>query len=149
MNLRNALVKELQDIINDILHVEDKSGINLSIIINNIKIKGKIMAVQLTDTQKTTGFLEFSDVKGAPAQVQAGTAVITSSNTDVVAVVINPTNELGFDLVAGIPGTAQVDYSVDADPGDGVVTLSGFTAVEVQASMAVGFKVNFSEPVEQ
>jgi hypothetical protein len=126
-----------------------KATIQLSFIINNIKIKGGIIMVQLKDTQKVTGLLAPVDAKGNTATVQAGSVVVTSSDESVVTVEKDASNELGFTLVAGKPGTAQVDFSADADLGDGVTTIAGFTAVEVQAGDAVGMGASFGEPTAQ
>ena len=126
-----------------------KPKILLSLIINHIKIKGGIIMVGLKDTQKVTGTLNPVDSKGNAAAVQSGSVTVTSSDEVVVTVVKDPENELGFTLVAGKPGTAQVDFSADADLGEGIVSITGFTAVEVQAGDAVGFAAIFGEPVEQ
>lgn len=130
---------------------ETKSGkILLSLIINQIKITGGIIMLELKATQKVTGELAPVDAKNNPAQVQEGTVSVSSSDGEIVNIVSDPTNPLKFEVVAtGKTGVARVDWKADADLGDGVIEISGFTAVEVQAGNAVGFAANFGEPTEQ
>lgn len=107
------------------------------------------MAVTLTTTQQVTGTLAPVDKKGNPAPVDEGSVEITSSDDSVFTVERDENDEKKFKLVAKGPGTAQLDYSADADMGDGVVEISGFTAVEVLPAQAVGFGIQFGEPEEQ
>lgn len=131
--------------------IEPKSRPKLLLNLNleNFKIKGEIMALSLTSTQFATGTLQPVDSKGRPAKVEAGSVVFTSSDESVFVVTQDPTNELGLTITAVGEGTAQLDYSADADLGEGVVTISGFTAIEVLPALAVGFGISFSAPQEQ
>lgn len=126
-----------------------KGGLLLSLLIDQIKIKGKIMAVSITTTQQVSGTLQPVDSKGKPASVEAGTVHFSSSDQSVFTVEQDPTNELSVKIVAVGPGTAQLDYSADADLGEGVKTIEGFTAIEVLPASAVGFGLTFGTPEEQ
>lgn len=128
---------------------KNKPYLLLSLIIDQIKIKGKIMAASITTTQQVTGTLQPVDAKGKPASVEVGTVHFSSTDQSVFTVEQDPTNELSVKVVAVGPGTAQLDYSADADLGEGVKTIEGFTAIEVLPSSAVGFGLAFGTPEEQ
>lgn len=121
----------------------------LSLKIDNIKIKGKIMAVSITTTQQVTGTLQPVDAKGKPASVEAGSVSFSSSDVNVFIVEQDPSNELSLKVVAVGAGTAQLNYSADADLGEGLKTIEGFTAIEVLPAEAVGFGLSFGAPEEQ
>lgn len=126
-----------------------KGSLLLFLNIDNIKIKGKIMAVSITTTQQVTGTLQPVDSKGNPASVEAGTVLFSSSDENVFRVEVDPANESTVQVVAVGPGTAQLNYSADADLGEGVKTIEGFTAVEILPAQAVGFGLTFGTPEEQ
>ena len=107
------------------------------------------MAVVLSDTQFIEGQVSTVNKKGKPAPVQSGTIEYSSSNEAVVTVTESPDDETKFTVTAVGAGTAQVNYSADADLGDGVVPISGFTDFEVTPAQATGFNVTFGEPQEQ
>lgn len=121
----------------------------LNLTLENFKIKGEIMALSLTSTQFATGTLQPVDSKGRPASVEPGSVVFTSSDPSVFIVEQDPLNELAIIVTAIGEGTAQLDYSADADLGAGIVSISGFTAIEVLPALAVGFGLTFSTPQEQ
>lgn len=129
--------------------VGGKGELLLMIKHNSLTIKGKIMAVSMTSTQFVEGVLQAVDSKGRPAQVQPGSVVFESSDEDVFTVEQDASDPLKIKLIAVGEGTAQLDYSADADLGDGVTTIEGFTAVEILPAMAVGFGLTFSAPQEQ
>jgi hypothetical protein len=116
---------------------------------NDIKIKGDIMAISLTSTQFVEGVLQPVDRKGRPAKVQPGSIDYSSSDENVFTVTEDPNDETKLIITAVGEGTGQLDYSADADLGDGVVTISGFTAVEVLPASAVGFGLVVGTPQEQ
>lgn len=116
---------------------------------NELKIKGEIMAISLTTTQFVEGVLQPVNRKGKPAKVQPGSIDYSSSDTSVFTVTEDPNDETKLVITAVGEGTGQLDYSADADLGDGVVTISGFTAVEVLPASAVGFGLTLSAPQEQ
>lgn len=121
----------------------------LNLTLENFKIKGEIMALSLTSTQFATGTLQPVDSKGRPASVEPGSVVFTSSDPSVFIVEQDPLNGLAIIVTAIGEGTAQLDYSADADLGAGIVSISGFTAIEVLPALAVGFGLTFSTPQEQ
>lgn len=128
---------------------KNKGALILVFNIDNIKIKGKIMAVSITTTQLVTGTLQPVDSKGNPAPVQPGSVTFSSSDENVFRVEVDAANEATLKVVAVGPGTAQLNYSADANLGEGVKTIEGFTAVEVLPAEAVGFGITFGTPEEQ
>ncbi len=119
----------------------------LSFIIDDIKIKGVIQMIQLKATQKQKFKVEFQDAKGNVATVQPGTVSIAVENESVAAIVRDADDETKFEVFGGEPGTTQLNVSADADLGDGIKTVSDFSAVEVRAGDAVGVGiVALSEP---
>ncbi len=111
--------------------------------INNLNVKGN-MELTLTTIDETTGLLTPVDAKGKPSSVEAGSVLISSTDESVFTVEKDATNELAFKVTAVGVGTAQLNYSGDADLGDGVKTITGSTTVTVTQSEAVGFTVTFS-----
>lgn len=109
------------------------------------------MALTLTTTQFAEGTLQAVDSRGRVVPVQSGSVVIESSDESVFIVEIDPENESRFRVVAVGEGVAELRYSADADRDDDEVrTISGFTAVEVQAAEAIGFGgIVFGAPQEQ
>lgn len=107
------------------------------------------MALTLTSTQFVTGTLEPQDKRGHSAPVDEGTVTFSSSDESVFIVEQSQENQLEVTITAVGEGVAQLTYSADADLGDGVVTISGFTAVEVLPALAAGFGISFGEAQEQ
>lgn len=130
---------------------EDKSGIYVSFTIPNsfITLKSKFMSVVLSDTQFIEGQVQTVNKKGRPAPIQTGSIEYSSSNEAVATVTEDPNDETKFAIKAVGAGTTQINYSADADLGEGVVPISGFTDVEVTPAQATGFNVTFGEPQEQ
>lgn len=104
------------------------------------------MSVTLTTAQFVEGFLTPVDSEGQAALVEPGSVMFLSSDETIFSVEKNPDNELAFKITANAAGVAQLDFSADADLGDGVKTISGFAAIEVIPSEAVGFGIVFGEP---
>jgi hypothetical protein len=102
--------------------------------------------LQLTDSQQCALTIQPVDKKGQPAQVDVASAMWTSSNPDVAAV---NSNGLRATVVAGMPGMAQINVTVDADLGEGVRELSGTLDVTVVAGDAVSLGIQTEPPVEQ
>ena len=127
-----------------------KGKLLLTFVINNIKIKGEITLVSLRSTQYVeSGELQAVDRLGNPAEVQAGSVNFSSSDEGVFRIE-RLDNESRVKVIATGTGVAQLNYSADADLGDGVVTIEGFTGVEVLPAQAVGFSgLSFGEPQEQ
>jgi len=126
-----------------------KVKVQLTITIEKVKIKGKIMAISLRDTQVAEVELSVVDKKGYPAQVDEGSVQYTSSDESVFRVEEDPDNELRAKIVAVAPGVAQLNYTADADLEDGITSIDGFTAVEVLPGDAVGFGVRIVNVSEQ
>lgn len=114
----------------------------------NIKIKGEILMIGMKVSQKVKVTLQPQDRLGNPASVEPGSVVFESSDLDICTVVQNPDNELEAEVFSSTnnPGTAQLEYRADADLGEGVVQISGFSAVEVLPLQAVGFGLSVGVP---
>lgn len=104
---------------------------------------------QLTETQQVTGTVQPVTRKGSPAQVQTGTSVFNTSDAAVVELVPDPSNELSVTVKAKAPGAAQVQWSADADMGDGVVTITAVADITVVPGQAVGGTIAFGPVTEQ
>jgi hypothetical protein len=103
--------------------------------------------LQLTDTQQVPVQIAGADKKGAPAPVQNPT--FTSSDPNVATVTQDTTDPTKATVVAGLPGTCQIQVSADADLGDGVTTISGVLDITVVAGQAASIAVTAGTPVEQ
>ena len=127
----------------------NKRKIFLTLFINNIKIKGDITMLSMTATQFVEARLNVIDRLGNPAQVEPGSIQIVSNDETVCIIQRIGEDETAFKVVATGNGVTQVDFSADADLGDGVTTITGYTGVEIIPAQAVGFGVTFGEPQEQ
>lgn len=129
----------------------NKSKLILSFAFNQIKIKGDNLMVSLTSTQYVeSGDLQAVDRLGRPAEVETGSVQFNSSDESVFQAVQNPDNEKQVKIVAVNPGVAQLNFSADADLGEGVITIEGFAGVEVLPAQAAGFSgLSFGQPQEQ
>lgn len=120
---------------------------------NHLKITGGITMVSIKYTQQLRGALGSPvDAKGNEAPIEAGTLKITSDDPEIFTVEPDenqPDNEFAFKIVAKKAGVAQLNYEADADLGDGVKTISGFTGVEVLPGEAVGFGTPVFGEVEE
>jgi hypothetical protein len=115
----------------------------------NLIIKGRIMAVQMSDIQKTTLTVPGGlDAKGNPAPLD-GPVTFTSSDPTILTV--NPTSDTTCDVIStGALGTAQAQYSADANIDPAVVdTISGFTDFTIINSQAVGLTAQVGPIVNQ
>ncbi len=116
---------------------------------NQIKIKGGNLMFSIKDNQKIKGKLNFVDAKGNPAKVEAGSVKVVSSDPDVATVTQNPDDESEFEAAGGKTGVVTLNYSADADLGEGVVTITGSDNGEVLAGNATNIGASFSDPVDQ
>lgn len=107
------------------------------------------MAVTLTEVQEVTGQVTPTNKKGNPAPVEAGSVSYSSSDESIAVVEEDPNDETKFKIVAKGVGVAQVDVSADADLGEGVITVTGFVAVEVLPAGATGFGITLGTPTDQ
>lgn len=112
----------------------------------NITIKGDIKVIGLKLAQKVRVTLQPVDRLGNPATVEAGSVSFSSSDEAICTVVQDPENELVAEVFSQGVGVAQLDYSADADLGEGVESISGFSSVEVLPLGAVGFGLEVGEP---
>lgn len=128
---------------------EDRKGLHFKLFINQISIEGNITMVSLKVTQYVEGQLQPVDRLGNPAQVEAGSVRFQSADDTVFRAAQDTENELNVRLIATGVGVAQLTYTADADLGEGIETIEGFTNVEVLPAEAVGFGITFGDPQEQ
>lgn len=121
---------------------------HLSLIINHIKTKGVTMA-EMTTTQFVDVELTPKNRLGAPALVQPGSVLFQTTDAAVLVVEADPENELKVKVVAKGEGTAKLQYTADADLGEGVVAISGEVTFLIQPAQAEGFGITLGEPQEQ
>lgn len=101
----------------------------------------------LTDTQNCLLTIAPVDAKGAAAPVD-GVPAWTSSNPAVAAV--EPSADgLSATVKAGVPGTATIAVSADADLGEGVTPIAGALDVTVTPTSAVAVTITAGDPTQQ
>lgn len=107
--------------------------------------------VQLRYDQEVAGALGSPvDSKGNQTTVEKGSVSFSSSDESVFVVEEDPEDEMKFKIVGKGPGVAQLTATADADLGEGVKEITGFSAVEVLPGEAVGFApIFFSVPTDQ
>lgn len=106
------------------------------------------MALTMNTIQQCVLTIKPVDAKGHPAPVD-GIPVWLSDNTDVLS--LTPADD-GLTCVAaavGIPGTAKVQVSCDADLGAGVTLLVGTLDVSVTAAPATTIVIDPGPPTDQ
>lgn len=103
------------------------------------KIKGEIKMVSIKSTQEQDIQISTFDRLGNPAPVEAGSVKFVSSDESVFTVHQDPEDQTKAVVKAKGLGVAQLNVSADADLGEGVVTIEGFTGVEILPALAVGF----------
>lgn len=107
-----------------------------------------LMAVTMNSVQQFNVTIKIVNKKGQPASVD-GTPEWLSDNTDVLALTPSP-DGMSCDVVAvGIPGTAKVQVSADADLGAGVESLVGTLDVSVIAAPATAITLTPGAVVDQ
>jgi len=126
-----------------------KEGLTFTLYFDSITIKSNKMKATLTVLQLILGALTPVNKKGEPAPIEPGTVQFSSENPEIADVVEDPENETKFKILGKAEGTTKINFSADADRGEGVVTITGSIDVEVLPAQATGFKVELGEPVEQ
>lgn len=122
-----------------IFETKAKGKLLLTFFTNQIKIKGEITMLSIKSTQEQDFQIEGIDRLGNPAPLEAGSVVFESSDPTVFTVSQNSDDQTKGTVKAVGVGVAQLNFSADADLGEGVVTISGFSAVEITPAQAVGF----------
>ena len=97
--------------------------------------------LQLTDSQEVAIQIAAVDKKGQPAVLADGSVVFTSSDANVAAVTANPTDQTKATVVAGLPGTCQIQVT------DGA--LSGTLDITVVGGAAASLTIVAGTPTEQ
>lgn len=101
---------------------------------DGIVIRGDIMSTQVPDDKTATATAVAKDAKGHPATVQSPS--YSSSDTTIFTVETS-SDGLSAKIVPGDNlGTAQLQFSCDADLGDGVEELTGQTDIEIVSGKA-------------
>ncbi len=112
-------------------------------------IGGDLMAaITFTTIQQLPVSIQPVNDKGKPAPVD-GAPVWLTDNTDVVALTPSADGLSCVIVAVGIPGTATVQVTADADLGTGVTNLIGTIEVEVVAAPATSIVVTPGTPEVQ
>ena len=117
--------------------------IGITFTIDNIKIQGKNMALEALPQQRIPFQIQTLDRKGNPAAVEAGSVEYWTDDEAVATVDEDPADETKDFIVTTGVGVTQLNYTADADLGEGVTAITGFDAIEVKAEQAVGFGITF------
>lgn len=130
---------------------EQEAHIENTFFFDNVKIKGKNMALTAAPNQRIPFVLQPVDRRGNAAPVEAGTVEYWVDDETIADVEEDPTNELAGWLITKAVGVTQINYKADADLGEGVTEISGFDAIEVKPEQAVGFGITFgpAEDIEE
>lgn len=104
------------------------------------------MPLSITDTQMFTMTVPVTR-KGQPATLQ--TVTWESSDPAVLAVTVDPANNLTATAVAVTPGVVVITFKGDRDPGDGVVEEIRTLDVVVGAGLATVGEIVAGTPTEQ
>lgn len=108
---------------------------------------GESVMFKLTDSQQVAVSISAADKKGQSAPVEGVTFATSDPNVaTVVQDAVDPSKAL---VVAGLPGTCQIQVSADADLGEGVTKIEGVLDVEVVAGQAVALSVATGVAEEQ
>lgn len=100
------------------------------------------MAFQLRDDGSASATVSAKDSKGNPATVQAPSWA--SSDETILSVTASADGMSATVGAVGPLGTAQVQFSCDADLGEGVRTLTGSADVEVLAGEAAVIEISLT-----
>lgn len=106
------------------------------------------MALVLTDVQKVSLSVVFTDRAGNPAVVD-GAPRWSSSDPAIVAVTASEDGLSAEAIAVGPLGQAQVSVVADADLGEGVTEITGVLDIEVKPSVAVFAIVAAGAPSEK
>lgn len=123
-----------------------KPKLNIILEFNKIKIEGVIKMFSLKLRQRVKLTLRPIDSNGDPAPIEAGSAVFNSTEPEVMRIELIPEEPESCWIYSGVTGVATIEYSADADLGEGVKTITGSSNGEVIPREAVGFGVAFGEP---
>lgn len=107
-----------------------------------------IVAFQMTDSQKTTVTVVFTDKKGNPAPVD-GVPEWLVDNPNVLALAPAADGKSCDISAVGPLGTGIVTLNADADLGAGVTQIQGTLEIEITGGMAQTVALTPGTPVEQ
>lgn len=102
----------------------------------------------LTDSQQTAMAITVVDKKGNPAPID-GTPKWSSSDESLLAVTPSEDGLSAVAVAVGPLGQAQVNVTVDADLGDGVLPLAGVLDVQIVGGQAVALAISAGIAEEQ
>jgi len=105
------------------------------------------MRVVLTNLQKVLLTLQPVDAAGNPAPVD-GPPTWALSDPSFLTLELAPDAMSAYAITTGAVGLSMINFSADADLGEGIVTIAGSLEVEVIGSQAVtlGVLVGTPEP---
>ena len=101
--------------------------------------------LQLTDSQKARVSVSAVDKKGQAAEVQG----VKFSSSDETIATVEDNGDGSASIVAGLPGTCQIQVTADADMGDGDTEITGTLDLTVVAGSAATINVTAGAPEEQ
>jgi len=109
----------------------------------------KPMQIVLTDSQQMQlGPLTFTDKRGNPAEVEAGSVQWSTTDPSIATVEPSADGTSALLKAAGPLGNCQVRVSADADLGSGSVTIEGLADVQIIAGQAAVISIG-TGPVEE
>lgn len=114
--------------------------------VGQLRVRGEIMAFQLKDSgpgSTARARIVTKTAAGNPADVQNPTWSV--SDTSLLTITPDPDGKGAQIAAVGPLGTAQVQFSCDADLGEGVKTISGQGDVEIIAGEAATAEIQFSQ----
>lgn len=112
------------------------------LILSGLTITGEIMAFQITDSGSASASVIAKTAAGNPATIDSPTWA--SSDPAILLVTASEDGLTATVAAVGPVGTAQVQFSCDADIGEGERTLTGFADVEVIAGEAAVVEISLT-----
>lgn len=106
--------------------------------------------IAMFDNQRLSFSVSPVDAQGNSATIQAGSLAVTFDNTTASAT-INADGQSGFIHVpkGAAAGQFTATISADADPGDGVQTISTAIQIEIQHRLAATLNATFGTPEDE
>lgn len=114
-----------------------------TLVVEGFTFVGELMSFQLSDVKTASASFSAVDAKGNPAAVENPTWA--SSDEAIFTVSVSVDGMTATVIPTGPLGTAQLQFSADADLGAGVVPIGGLADVEIVASQAVSAVISLVE----
>lgn len=129
--------------------INKSKRLRFSIKLNNNKIIGEKLMIQMTDVQFVEITLMPTDLRGNPAPVE--NIVWESSDPEMLELVLDPERPEWVKVNAlGPVGTAQVNVTADVNMDPELVeNMSDFVSFEIRTAFASNLGLNVTEPQNQ